>query len=134
MVDSITESDVRRIENYIDVSKGDQRNKIEGLLRNRFSQFSDEALGEFAKRIEERNRSVGKSQKSTTEIERILRKQTTASGKGITGTRTTMIRDSNGSYFAAKKNVKTYRDRWGNIMGINKKNGKRKKLIDKADL
>jgi len=135
MVDSITDGDVQRIEGFIDVSSGESQSSIEDKLSNRFEQFSDNAVKAFAERIRERNKEIGGVGGTQREVERIIDEElTTASGSGVTGKRTTMVRSSDGAYFGKKSDEDTYIDRWGNVMGYKKGTNQRKKLIDSSDL
>lgn len=135
MVDSITGDDVQRIEGFIDVDATDTQDTIQDKLSNRFEQFSDKAVRAFANRIKERNTEIEDIGSTEREVQRIIDEQlTTASGAGITGTRTTMVRSSDGAYFGKKSDVDTYIDRWGNVMGYKKGTNKRKKLVDSSDL
>ena len=129
MVDSITDEDISRVEGRIpaDVtSQGD----IEDVLQSKFDTFNDAAVDKFAEEIAEDRTPERQRERE------VLQDKTAVSGEGATGsgTRTTMLRDSDGQYFGSKSDVSTYTDRWGNIMGYNEKTGKRKKIVDSKEV
>ena len=129
MVDTITEEDISRVEGRIPADATSQA-YIEDILESKFDTFNDAAVDKFAEEI---------AQDRTPERQRereVLQDQTAVSGEGATGsgTRTTMLRDSDGQYFGSKSDVSTYTDRWGNVMGYNEKTGKRKKIVDSKEV
>jgi len=129
MVDTITEEDVSRVEGRIPADVTTQGD-IEDVLQSKFDTFSDFAVEKFAEEIAEERTPERQREREA------LQDQTAVSGEGATGsgTRTTMLRDSNGQYFGSKSDVSTYTDRWGNVMGYNESTGKRKKIIDSKEV
>ena len=127
MVDSITEGDVQRIKNRVPTDLKSEED-IEDYLNSKFDAFPKSAIDEFAEKVAEKRTPEEQAK------ERSLKGKTAVSGKGATGKRTTMLRDAEGHYFGAKSKVKTYEDRWGNLMGYNPSTGKRKKIVDSEDL
>ncbi len=129
MVDTITEEDISRVEGRIPADATSQAD-IEDILESKFDTFNDAAVDKFAEEI---------AQDRTPERQRereVLQDQTAISGEGAagSGTRTTMLRDSDGQYFGSKSDVSTYTDRWGNVMGYNESTGKRKKIVDSSEV
>ena len=127
MVDSITDEDISRVEGYVPEdlsSEGD----IEDHIKSRFSNFPDAAVEKFADQIAEDRTEEGRAARS------VINDKTEFSGRGATGTRTKMVKDSEGHYFGSKDNVKTWTDQHGNLMGHNTNTGKRKKIADSSEV
>jgi len=127
MVDSITEGDVKRIKNRVPTDLKEEED-IKDYLNSKFDAFPGSAIEEFSEQVAERRTPREQSK------ERSLKSKTAISGAGVTGKRTTMLRDAEGHYFGAKSKVKTYEDRWGNVMGYNPETGKRKKIVDSEEV
>jgi len=129
MVDDITEDDVERIEGRIPADATSQED-VEDIMQSKYNNFSDFAIKRFAERIAE-NRTPERQRERE-----VLQDQTAVSGEGAagSGSRTTMLRDSEGQYFGSKSDVSTYTDRWGNVMGYNESTGKRKKIVDSSEV
>lgn len=66
-----------------------------------------------------------------TEIQREASRQTTVMGPQTE--RQPAIRAEDGTTIGSPRNVKTWEDRWGNIMGQNTETGARKKIRDAED-
>jgi len=129
MVDSITEEDIIRVEGRIPADATSQGD-IEDILESKFDTFNDAAVDKFAEEIAEDRTPERQRERDA------LQDKTAVSGEGATGsgTRTTMLRDSDGQYFGSKSDVSTYTDRWGNVMGYNESTGKRKKIVDSSEV
>ncbi len=129
MVDTITEEDISRVEGRIPADATSQAD-IEDILESKFDTFNDAAVDKFAEEIAEDRTPERQRERE------VLQDQTAISGEGATGSgsRTTMLRDSDGQYFGRKSDVSTYKDRWGNVMGYNESTGKRKKIVDSSEV
>jgi len=135
MVDTITGEDVTRVSGRVPADARTQAD-IEDILKSKFDTFSDKAVDKFAEEIADRRPTDVSGGVPDNTKRQAINDKTAVSGEGATGSgsRTTMLRDSDGQYFGSKSEVSTYTDRWGNVMGYNESTGKRKKIVDSSEV